>query len=199
MPSIKHLDSAVLPTGQGEFRAHAFSSVAGNKADQDILVLVFGEVKGRDGVLTRIHSSCLTGDVFGSNRCDCGAQLQLAMQMIVQEKNGLIIYLPQEGRGIGLGNKIRAYALQDTGQDTVDANLALGFPADTRNYSVCADIFAHFRIGHLRLLSNNPHKINSLQSLGLQVERVALQTPAGSRNTDYLCTKRDRLGHLLDI
>lgn len=196
MPSLEHLDSAILPTEYGEFKVHVFVDT---DADLEILVLSYGSVNKKHSVLTRIHSSCLTGDTLGSMRCDCGKQLRLAMRLIAQEKLGLLIYLPQEGRGIGLANKIRAYALQDQGKDTVEANLLLGFEPDARHYDICADIFAYFELNHLRLLSNNPHKVQVLNDLGFKVERIALQTPADKYNSTYLQTKRDRLGHLLDL
>ena len=196
MPSFKHIESAILPTAHGAFQAHVFST---SNNQSELLALSYGAIHGKKGILTRIHSSCMTGDIFGSRRCDCGPQLHLAMDMIVREACGLIIYLSQEGRGIGLTNKIRAYALQDAGKDTVDANLALGFAADERNYSACAEIFSYFDINNVRLLSNNPHKIQAIQKLGIEVQRVAVQTSVHSCNRSYLQVKRDRLGHLLDL
>ena len=162
------------------------------------MALVKGDVSGRDDVVVRVHSECLTGDVFSSERCDCGDQLRAAIRIIDQEECGVIVYMHQEGRGIGLTNKIRAYALQDQGRDTAEANLELGFDVDLRDYGVAAEILRHLGIQRLSLLTNNPRKIVSLEGYGLSVSRrIPLQiTPTGS-NAGYLQTKRDKLGHLL--
>lgn len=174
--------------------------VGATDARFEVLVLSCGTVSDGAPVLTRIHSSCLTGDALGSLRCDCGAQLRMAMRQIAEETRGLLLYLPQEGRGIGLANKIRAYALQDNGRDTVDANLELGFDPDMRNYDCCKSIFSYFKVNRLRLMTNNPHKVEALGALGVEVvERVALSTTPNTHNMSYLRTKRERLGHILDI
>ena len=162
------------------------------------MALVKGDVSGRDDVTVRVHSECLTGDVFSSERCDCGEQLRAAIRIIDEKECGVIVYMHQEGRGIGLTNKIRAYALQDEGRDTVDANLELGFDVDLRDYGVAAEILRHLGVRRLRLLTNNPRKIVSLEGHGLSVsERIPLEIEPRDRNAGYLRTKRDRLGHLL--
>ena len=162
------------------------------------MALVKGEVSGRDDVVVRVHSECLTGDVFSSERCDCGDQLRAAIRIIDQEECGVIVYMHQEGRGIGLTNKIKAYALQDQGRDTVEANLELGFDVDLRDYGVAAEILRHLGIQRLRLLTNNPRKIVSLEGYGLSVShRVPLEVQPHGGNAGYLQTKRDKLGHLL--
>ena len=162
------------------------------------MALVKGEVEGRDDVLVRVHSECLTGDVFSSQRCDCGEQLRTAIRIIDREECGVIVYMHQEGRGIGLTNKIKAYALQDRGRDTVEANLELGFEVDLRDYGVAAEILRHLGVRRLRLLTNNPRKIVSLEGYGMSVsQRVPLEVEPHGRNTGYLQTKRDKLGHLL--
>ncbi len=162
------------------------------------MALVKGDVSRSDAVTVRVHSECLTGDVFSSERCDCGEQLRAAIRIIGQEECGVIVYLHQEGRGIGLTNKIRAYALQDEGRDTVEANLELGFDVDLRDYGVAAEILRHLGIRRLRLMTNNPRKIVSLEGYGLSVsERIPLEIEPHDRNAGYLQTKRDKLGHLL--
>jgi len=162
------------------------------------MALVKGEVNGRDDVVVRVHSECLTGDVFSSERCDCGDQLRAAIRIIDQEDCGVIVYMHQEGRGIGLTNKIKAYALQDQGRDTVEANLELGFDVDLRDYGVAAEILRHLGIQRLRLLTNNPRKIVSLEGYGLSVSRrIPLEIEPHDGNAGYLQTKRDKLGHLL--
>ena len=162
------------------------------------MALVKGDVGGRDNVLVRVHSECLTGDVLSSERCDCGDQLRAAIRIIDEEECGAIVYMHQEGRGIGLTNKIKAYALQDQGRDTAEANLELGFDVDLRDYGVAAEILRHLGIQRLRLLTNNPRKIVSLEGYGLSVsERVPLEIRANDGNARYLRTKRDKLGHIL--
>lgn len=191
-----HLKSAQLPTRAGDFIVHAFVH---SENQQEILVLRKGAIQSDKPVLTRIHSSCLTGDVLGSKRCDCGVQLKMAMELIAQSEQGLLFYLPQEGRGIGLANKIKAYAAQDQGLDTVDANKQLGFAADLRRYDDCATIFNYFKVRQVLLLTNNPQKIAALKLMNFDsVERVPLQAPVTEANRSYLATKSKRLGHLLD-
>lgn len=187
--------SPQLPTAAGEFTLHAFT----NEVDGHVhLAMVMGEIDDGEPVLTRVHSECLTGDVFRSTRCDCGEQLEAAMEAIAREGRGVILYLRQEGRGIGLLNKLRAYEYQDGGHDTVEANLALGFPADMRDYGIGAQILFDLGVRKLRLLSNNPRKYVALNGYGLEiVERVALEIPPRDANRRYLKTKRDKLGHRL--
>jgi 3,4-dihydroxy 2-butanone 4-phosphate synthase/GTP cyclohydrolase II len=186
---------ARLPTPFGEFR------VVGYRNDIDRaehVALVYGEVAGRPGVLVRMHSKCLTGDVFGSSRCDCGWQLESAMRAVAAAGAGAIVYLDQEGRGIGLLNKLKAYELQDLGHDTVEANAQLGFPADLRNYGIGAQILMDLGLSSIRLLTNNPRKLVGLDGYGLEIlERVPIVPPATDDNRAYLAVKRDKLGHLL--
>jgi len=184
-----------MPTDFGEFTAIAYDTTVDTRMP---LALVMGPVAGDDPVLVRVHSECLTGDVFHSRRCDCGRQLELALEIISQEKRGVLIYMRQEGRGIGLLNKIRAYELQDQGKDTVEANQALGFKADLRDYGIGAQILVDLGVKKLRLLTNNPKKIVGLEGYGLTfVERVPIEVPANESNRKYLRAKRDKLGHLL--
>jgi 3,4-dihydroxy 2-butanone 4-phosphate synthase/GTP cyclohydrolase II len=187
----------ILPTPFGEFKAMAFV----NDIDSyEHLVLVKGEIDPEKEILVRVHSQCLTGDVFGSFRCDCGAQLQKALEMVQKEGLGVILYLQQEGRGIGLANKIRAYALQDKGRDTVEANMELGFEPDLRNYGVGAQILASLGVKRMRLMTNNPKKIIGLEGYGLEVVgRVPLETEPTPENLRYLVTKCQKLGHLLNL
>jgi len=185
----------MLETRFGEFRLHTFTTVPDG---EKILALVFGGLPLAQPPLVRIHSQCLTGDAFGSLRCDCGQQLERALENIRTAGQGLLIYQMQEGRGIGLMNKLRAYELQDGGLDTVDANLRLGFRADHRTYALCASVLRYFEISRVRLLSNNPAKIQGLEAEGILVERVSLLPPPSPASDRYLRTKRERLGHLLD-
>jgi 3,4-dihydroxy 2-butanone 4-phosphate synthase/GTP cyclohydrolase II len=192
---VKRLATAELPTEHGAFRIHAYS----NELDGETHVaLVRGEIGDGKDVLVRVHSKCLTGDVFHSARCDCGAQLDTAMARIAEEGRGVLLYLNQEGRGIGLANKIRAYALQDQGLDTVEANERLGFKADQRDYGIGAQILSDLGVKTMRLLTNNPRKFVGLQGYGLAVSAaVALEIPASESTRKYLKTKKDKLGHRL--
>jgi 3,4-dihydroxy 2-butanone 4-phosphate synthase/GTP cyclohydrolase II len=194
---IHRVAETVLPTRYGEFTAIAYKSDI--DADEH-LALVMGELSNNEPVLVRVHSECLTGDVFHSMRCDCGEQLDMAMNMIAKEGRGVILYMRQEGRGIGLHNKIKAYALQDKGLDTVEANAKLGFPADLRDYGIGAQILADLGLHRIRFLTNNPKKIIGLESYGLEVaEQVPIICPPNPYNIDYLETKEKKLGHQLGI
>ncbi|MFH1665837.1 MAG: bifunctional 3,4-dihydroxy-2-butanone-4-phosphate synthase/GTP cyclohydrolase II [Candidatus Omnitrophota bacterium] len=191
---IEKVAETVLPTSFGEFRLFAYRSLID---DYQHLALVMGDVTGGEP-LVRVHSQCLTGDVFHSIRCDCGDQLDKAMRMISDEGKGVILYLSQEGRGIGILNKIKAYQLQDEGYDTVDANEKLGFKADLRDYGIGAQILADLGLKKIRILTNNPRKIIGLKGYGLEViGRVPLETRPGAKNSAYLRTKKERLGHTL--
>ncbi len=192
---VHRIAEARLPTSHGEFRIVGYRN---DVDDREHVALVFGEVEGRRDVLVRMHSKCLTGDVFGSHRCDCGLQLQSAMRMIAEAGRGAIVYLDQEGRGIGLINKLRAYELQDGGRDTVEANEALGFAPDLRNYGIGAQILIDLGLSSIRVLTNNPRKMVGLDGYGLEiVERVPLVSDPNDENRAYLQVKRDKLGHLL--
>ena len=184
-----------LPTSFGEFRLVGYRN---DVDDREHVALVYGEVAGQEDVMVRMHSKCLTGDVFGSQRCDCGFQLHRAMEIISQAGRGVIVYLDQEGRGIGLLNKLKAYALQDEGHDTVEANEHLGFPPDLRNYGIGAQILLDQGLSSIRVLTNNPMKLVGLEGYGLtMVERISIQPEATDENRSYLDVKRDKLGHLL--
>jgi GTP cyclohydrolase II len=186
---------ARLPTRYGSFRIHAFQCPA---TGEDHVALVKGTIARRENVLVRLHSECVTGDVFGSERCDCGAQLDAALKKIGRSPRGALLYLAQEGRGIGIANKVAAYHLQDHGLDTVDANRVLGFPADMRSYKCAACVLRVLGVESIRLMTNNPAKIEALESYGVKVtSRIPLQVPVTSGNARYLRTKRDRLHHLL--
>ena len=187
--------TAKLPTEYGEFDIHVYENPIDGETHT---ALVRGEMGNGEGVLARVHSACLTGDVFHSARCDCGAQLDTAMARIAKEGRGVLLYLNQEGRGIGLANKIRAYELQDQGLDTVEANERLGFKPDQRDYGIGAQILSDLGVKTMRLLTNNPRKFVGLQGYGLAVsEAVPLETPASDSTRRYLKTKKDKLGHTL--
>ncbi len=193
---VRKVAEAGFPTRHGHFRIYAFET-AGGEAEEAI-ALKMGELAG-DPPLVRIHSQCLTGDVFHSLRCDCRGQLELALEAIVKEGRGLLIYENQEGRGIGLLNKLRAYELQDQGADTVEANQRLGFEADLRVYALAGAILRYFGLTAVRLMSNNPEKIQALERAGVRVtERIPTIVPPIESTEEYLRTKRDKLGHLLD-
>jgi len=184
-----------LPTTYGDFRAVAYRSLIDGKHH---IALVKGEVDGQDDVLVRVHSECLTGDVFHSMRCDCGEQLDSALSMIEAQGSGVLLYLAQEGRGIGLLNKLHAYKLQEEGLDTVDANLKLGLPADLRDYGIGAQILVDLGLTSIRIITNNPKKIIGLEGYGLQVtDQIPIEHAPNGHNMAYLRAKRDRLGHLL--
>lgn len=192
---VQKVAEARLPTELGVFRLMGFSGLV---SGQEYVVLVKGEIPCPSACLVRIHSQCLTGDVFHSIKCDCGRQLRRAMELIEEAGHGVIIYQQQEGRGIGILNKIRAYALQDAGLDTVEANLRLGFKADHRSYEECAGILNSLGLTRVRLLSNNPTKLSALQQAGIEViERIPLEIPPFGEMTKYLKTKKEKLGHLL--
>jgi len=193
---VRQVASAKLPTEYGEFRLHGFESAIDHETH---VALVYGDIGDGERVLVRVHSKCLTGDVFHSARCDCGIQLQNAMQRIVAEGRGVLVYLNQEGRGIGLANKIRAYELQDQGLDTVEANERLGFKADQRDYGIGVQILRAMGVRSMRLLSNNPRKMVAIEGYGLSVlEWLPLEVPASEHTRKYLKTKKDKLGHRLD-
>ena len=193
---IERVESIRFPTEFGEFTLHLYRSLA---SGHNHIALVKGEMRRDEPALVRVHSQCFTGDVFGSLRCDCGAQLHQAMAMIEEAGSGVLLYMNQEGRGIGLENKIRAYALQDAGHDTVEANEALGFPPDLRDYGVGAQILSDLGVGKIRLLTNNPKKVVGLSAHGLEVvDRVPIEILATEDNRRYLAVKRDKLGHMLN-
>lgn len=192
---VQLVEKVRMPTDYGEFQLHLYRSTIDGLHH---LALVKGEVRGKPGVLVRVHSECLTGDVFGSRRCDCGPQLHAAMQQIEAEGRGVVLYMRQEGRGIGLPAKLRAYRLQEQGLDTVEANLRLGFPMDLRDYGVGAQMLCDLGLKTIRLLTNNPKKVVGLQGYGLEiVEQLPIRVPPNPHNAGYLKTKRERMGHLL--
>ena len=192
---VERVVSTKLPTAFGEFNAVGYRALIDDKHH---VAMVKGDVEGKDDVLVRVHSECLTGDVFHSLRCDCGEQLAAALAMIEQEGSGVLLYLSQEGRGIGLLNKLRAYKLQEEGMDTVQANLELGLPADLRDYGIGAQILTDLGLTSIRILTNNPKKIIGLEGYGLSVsEQVPIQSVPNPHNEDYLRTKRDKMGHIL--
>ncbi|MEO0143782.1 MAG: GTP cyclohydrolase II [candidate division WOR-3 bacterium] len=189
---VKFEAQSKLPTIYGEFIVRAYS-----EGEKEHLALIMGQIK--NGILVRVHSQCTTGDVFHSMRCDCGFQLEYALKRIAEEGNGILIYLNQEGRGIGLINKIKAYSLQDEGYDTVTANHQLGFEADLRNYKPAFEILRDLGISEIRLMTNNPNKIKEIEMYGIRIiERIPIITKANEYNRRYLLTKIRKLGHLID-
>lgn len=194
--TIRYVESSRLPTPWAVFDMHGFED---DETDKEHVVLTLGDVGDGEPVLCRVHSECLTGDALFSLRCDCGAQLQSALQKIAEEGRGALLYLRQEGRGIGLMNKIRAYKLQDEGLDTVEANEQLGFGADMREYGICRDMLAHLGIRSVRLMTNNPRKVQALRDQNIDVaERIGIQAGQNRHNVRYLATKAGKLGHLFD-
>ncbi len=192
--SLTYVAQARIPTVGGTFQMMLFRE---SSTGLEHIAMVMGEVAGT--ALVRVHSECMTGDVFGSTRCDCGPQLQFAMHQIAQEGHGVVLYLRQEGRGIGLANKLRAYALQDEGLDTVEANIRLGFAPDLRNFAIAGEMLKHLDIQAVRLMTNNPNKVASLVKAGIRVvERVSVRTPSQSENEQYLLTKALKMGHQLE-
>lgn len=195
---VRRVSEARIPTRYGDFTAYVFESILDGV---EHLAFVRGEIAGQENVLVRVHSECLTGDVFGSLRCDCGVQLDVALEQVAEDGRGVVVYLRgHEGRGIGLGHKLRAYSLQDTGRDTVEANEDLGLPVDSREYGIGSQILVDLGVTTMRLLTNNPAKYGGLEGYGLEiVERVGLRAMPNDENIAYLRTKRDKLGHLLDL
>ena len=193
--NARKITEAAMPTKHGMFRIHAFEADEGTES---LVALVMGDPASEDHPLVRIHSQCLTGEIFGSTRCDCGAQLDVAFEKISQEGHGILIYEFAEGRGIGLMNKLVAYQLQDSGHDTVEANHQLGFEADLRTYALCGAVLRHFGIRKLRLMSNNPRKLKALVDAGIEeIERIPIEITPSDSSESYLRTKKDKLGHLL--
>jgi 3,4-dihydroxy 2-butanone 4-phosphate synthase/GTP cyclohydrolase II len=191
----RKVTDAAMPSKYGTFRIYGFESEDGGES---VVALVMGDPASIDLPLVRIHSQCLTGEIFGSSRCDCGAQLELAFEKIGQEGCGILVYQFAEGRGIGLMNKLVAYELQDSGHDTVEANHQLGFEADLRTYALCAAVLRYFDIRKLRLMSNNPRKIEALKEDGIEeIERVPIEISPSDDSEGYLRTKKNKLGHLL--
>jgi 3,4-dihydroxy 2-butanone 4-phosphate synthase/GTP cyclohydrolase II len=192
---IERVEVVKMPTDYGDFDLYLYESRVDG---QNHLALVKGDVAGQPGALVRVHSECLTGDVFGSRRCDCGPQLQQAMKQISQEGRGVIVYMRQEGRGIGLGPKIKAYKLQEQGYDTVEANLKLGYGMDLREYGLGAQILTDLGLKKIRLMTNNPKKVVGLDGYGLEIlEQVPIRVKPNQHNRKYLQTKRQKLGHLI--
>ena len=198
MASIQRVAEAILPTCYGTFRMLVYGAPDGK--EHVALIVGSHDSQSLEPVLVRLHSECMTGDVFGSSRCDCGEQLAHSLDLLQREGQGILLYMRQEGRGIGLTNKIRAYALQDRGYDTVEANLALGLPEDMRDYAVAAAMLIDLRVRQVRLLTNNPAKVTGLARHGIAVvERLPLPVQPTPHNRDYLRTKRDKMGHLLAL
>lgn len=192
--SVNFVDSCRLPTHLGEFEMYGFEEESG----QEHIMLTYGEITPDKPLLIRLHSECLTGDSLFSMRCDCGYQLETALENIVDAGQGALLYLRQEGRGIGLINKIKAYHLQDDGADTVEANEQLGFAADLRRYTMCKPMLEHFRVNKVKLLTNNPKKVQALKDLGIEVvEQMPIQVGRNQYNHEYLNTKAERMGHMM--
>ena len=195
--TVERVAEANLPTAWGDFHIAGYRSLT---SDEEFVVLFKGELRPDVPALVRIHSQCLTGDVFGSTKCDCGEQLHRTLQMIETEGRGAIVYQQQEGRGIGILNKIRAYALQDEGADTVEANERLDLPVDARNYRQCAEVLFDLGLCKVKMISNNPGKLKALEEAGLEiVERVSIEVETSESAAKYLQTKKEKLGHLLSI
>jgi len=195
--SVQRVAEAILPTEWGDFKIAGYRSLT---SDEEFVVLFKGELRPDTPTLVRIHSQCLTGDVFGSTKCDCGAQLHRTMQMIEEAGRGAIVYQMQEGRGIGIINKIRAYALQDEGADTVEANERLGLAVDSREYRQCAEVLFDLGLCQVKVISNNPGKLRALEEAGLEIiERVSIEVASSEPAAKYLQTKKDKMGHLLDL
>ena len=195
--SVQKIAEAHLPTNIGEFKIAGYRSLT---SDEEFVVLFKGEMRAEVPTLVRIHSQCLTGDVFGSIKCDCGLQLKKAMELIEAEGRGAIVYQQQEGRGIGIINKIRAYALQDEGADTVEANEKLGFAIDAREYQQCAEILFDLGLCKVRVMSNNPDKLKALEVAGLQIfERIPIEVETEQPAAHYLRVKKEKMGHLIDL
>ena len=194
--STTFVESSKLPTAFATFEMHGFWDAANEK---EHVLLTLGDVANGESVLTRLHSECLTGDALFSQRCDCGPQLQAALEAIAKDGRGALLYLRQEGRGIGLLNKIKAYHLQDLGADTVEANEQLGFAADARDYSMCKPMLDHVGISHIRLMTNNPRKVKAMEEQGIVItERLPLKVGQNPHNEKYLATKGGKLGHWMD-
>ena len=195
--SVERVAEAKLPTEWGDFQIAGYRSLT---SSEEFVVLFKGELRPDLPALVRIHSQCLTGDVFGSTKCDCGEQLHRTMQMIEAEGRGAIVYQQQEGRGIGIINKIRAYALQDEGADTVEANERLGLAVDSREYRQCAEVLFHLGLCKVKVISNNPGKLRALEEAGLEItERVSIEVASSEPAAKYLQTKKEKMGHLLDL
>ena len=195
--SVERVAEANLPTEWGSFKIAGYRS---RISDEEFVVLYKGELRPDVPALVRIHSQCLTGDVFGSTKCDCGAQLHRTMQMIQEEGRGAIVYQQQEGRGIGILNKIRAYALQDEGADTVEANERLGLAVDSREYRRCAEVLFDLGLCQVKVISNNPGKLRALEEAGLEItERVSIEVPSSEPAAKYMQTKKEKMGHLLEL
>ncbi len=196
MSNLYHMSTSTLPTEFGNYDIHIYKDA---QTSVEHVALIMGKVNAEENILTRVHSECLTGDIFSSTRCDCGEQLKLAQQLIEKEGQGIIIYLrDHEGRGIGLSDKIRAYALQDGGLDTVEANIALGLPVDNRSFKIASDILKKLEVGSIKLMTNNPEKDSALKVLGIKVnDLVPLRIRPNQFNHNYLQTKKLKLGHFL--
>jgi 3,4-dihydroxy 2-butanone 4-phosphate synthase/GTP cyclohydrolase II len=195
--SVERVAEAKLPTEWGEFQIAGYRSLT---SSEEFVVLYKGQMRPDVPTLVRIHSQCLTGDVFGSKKCDCGEQLHRTMQMIDEEGRGAIVYQQQEGRGIGIINKIRAYALQDEGADTVEANERLGLAVDSREYRQCAEVLFDLGLCKVKVISNNPGKLRALEEAGLEIaERISIEVPSSAPAAKYMQTKKEKMGHLLDL